>query len=234
MSENANTKHQSKSSVVILIAVIVVIIGVIGFGLYQNSDKSRNSTPDEISTTQIVTTEEPTTQEITTVAPTTAEHTTEEPATEKPTKKPTEPPTENISQEIYNAYKNIIISNSTQMYSIYDINNDGIKELIIELGETTLNTKFDIYSYDTSKGAYYTGTINGSCVLYESYKRTLKSFWAKQGSYCFSEVTLNNGRIEETTLINDYTTGEYPSIDGTELTKAYPNDLNLLASEILY
>lgn len=90
MSENVNTKHQSKGSVIILIAVIVVIIGVIGFGLYQNSDKSRNSTPDEISTSKVITTEEPTIQEITTVAPTTAEPTTEEPTTKAPE---TEPPT---------------------------------------------------------------------------------------------------------------------------------------------
>lgn len=92
MSENTNIKHQIKSSVVVLIAAIGVvigaIIGVIGFSLYQNLNK--NSTPVEISTSQVATTEEATTQEITTIAPTTAEPTTEEPTTKAPE---TEPPT---------------------------------------------------------------------------------------------------------------------------------------------
>ena len=239
MADNTNNKTQSKSSIVILIAVIVVIAGVIGFGLYQNYSKTHTNTPDEITTTQIPTTEEQTTQEVTTVAPTTAEPTTEKP-TEKPTTSPptTEQPTtlfSNNAKEIYSAYCDVINKNETQMYYVYDINHDGIKEIIIQLGIGTLNTRFDVYSYDNSKGgAYYTGTINGSRLFYESYQGNLKSFWAKQGSYCFYDITLKNGRTEETIVINDYTTGEYPPIDGNQLTQSYPNDFNLLVNEILY
>ena len=54
------------------------------------------------------------------------------------------------------------------------------------------------------------------------------------GSYIFYDITLKNGRTEETIVINDYTTGEYPPIDGNQLTQSYPNDFNLLVNEILY
>lgn len=233
MPEN-NNKNQSKSSIVILIAVVVVIAGVLGFGLYQNYSKSNTNTPDEISTTQIQTTEQQTTQEVTTVAPT-----TEEPTTEKPTEPPTtaQPTTlfSNNAKEIYSAYCDVINNNDTQQYCIYDINHDGVKEIILNLGVTTIEQHYDVYSYDTSKGgAYYTGTLNGSSLLYESYSGNLKGFWAKMGSYCFYDITLKNGRTEETIVINDYTTGDYPPIDGNELTQSYPNDFNLLVSEILY
>lgn len=239
MTDNTNNKTQSKSSIVILIAVIAVISGVIGFGLYQNYSKNNTNTPDEITITQIPTTEEQTTQEVTTVAPTTAEPTTEKP-TEKPTTSPptTEQPTtlfSNNAKEIYSAYCDVINNNETQTYCVYDINHDGIKEIIIELGVTTLEQRYDVYSYDDSKGgAYYTGTLNGSSLLYESYSGYLKGFWAKMGSYIFYDITLKNGRTEETIVINDYTTGEYPPIDGNQLTQSYPNDFNLLVNEILY
>ena len=115
MTDNTNNKTQSKSSIVILIAVIAVIAGVIGFGLYQNYSKTHTNTPDEITTTQIPTTEEQTTQDVTTVAPTTAEPTTEKP-TEKPTtaskttKPPaTEPPTETVT----------VVQNNPSVYDLY-------------------------------------------------------------------------------------------------------------------
>lgn len=239
MTDNKN----NKSSIVILIAVIAVIAGVIGFGLYQNYSKNNTNTPDEITTKQIATTEMQTTQEVTTVAPTTEEPTTEEPTTEKPTEKPTTAPQEteqpttlfsNNEKEIYSAYCDVISNNETQTYCVYDINHDGIKEIIIELGVTTLEQRYDVYSYDDSKGgAYYTGTINGSRLFYESYDGNLKSFWARQGSYCFFDITLKNDRTEEIKIINDYTTGEYPAIDGTEVYFSQPGDLSYLESEIL-
>ncbi len=236
MPEN-NNKIQNKSSIVILIAVIIVIASVLGLGLYQNYSKDNNNTPDEVSTSQISTTEEQTMQEVSTVAPTKVE-----PTTEKHTEKPTEPPTtaqpttsfSNSAEEIYSAYCDVIYNDDTQMYCIYDINHDGIKEIILDLGTSMLEQHYDVYSYDKSKGgAYYTGTLNGSSVLYESYSGNLKGFWAKQGSYCFFDIILKNGRTEETMVVNDYTDGDYPDIDGRELVQSYPNDYNLLASEII-
>lgn len=52
MPDNA----KNKSSIVILIIIALVIFGVLGYGIYQNYPKSKNSTPDEIHTTQIATT----------------------------------------------------------------------------------------------------------------------------------------------------------------------------------
>lgn len=111
MTDNTNNKTQSKSSIVILIAVIAVIAGVIGFGLYQNYSKTHTNTPDEITTTQISTTEEQTTQDVTTVAPTTAEPTTEKPTTASKTTKPpaTEPPTETVT----------VVQNNPSVYDLY-------------------------------------------------------------------------------------------------------------------
>lgn len=240
MSNETNTvaKNQNKSSIVILVVVIAVIAGVLGFGLYQNYSKTNTNTPNEIITTQITTIQEQATQEEATQEEVTQEYiTTHQTTIEATSEEPTEPPStepENISLKIYNTYLNIIRSNDTTLYHIYDINHDGVKELILGLGESTIEAHYDVYSYDESKGgAYYTGTIKGNRVFYESYEGNLKSFWARQGSYCFFDITFKNGRTEEVTLINDYTTGEYPPIDGTELYFAQPADFLYLKTEIL-
>ena len=81
MPDNA----KNKSSIVILIIIALVIFGVLGYGIYQNYPKSKNSTPDEIHTTQIATTQVQTTMQNTTVVPTTIVPTTAEPTTVAPT-----------------------------------------------------------------------------------------------------------------------------------------------------
>lgn len=132
---------------------------------------------------------------------------------------------------MYQAYLETINSNEIEGYYIYDVNHDGIAELIISIGDNLSKLHYDFYTYDDNKGLYYVGTINSSRVFYESYEGSLKTFWAKQGSYCFAEVELNNGRINENIIINDYTSGAYPDIDGVKLTESSPYDTNLLANE---
>lgn len=232
MPDNA----KNKSSIVILIIIALVIFGVLGYGIYQNYPKSKNSTPDEIHTTQIATTQVQTTMQNTTVVPTTIVPTTAEPTTVAPTtiEVTTVQPTtkaEINKEDVYQAYLETINSNEIEGYYIYDVNHDGIAELIISIGDNLSKLHYDFYTYDDNKGLYYVGTINSSRVFYESYEGPLKTFWAKQGSYCFAEVELNNGRINENIIINDYTSGAYPDIDGVKLTESSPYDTNLLANE---
>ena len=100
MPDNA----KNKSSIVILIIIALVIFWVLGYGIYQNYPKSKNSTPDEIHTTQIATTQVQTTMQNTTVVPTTIVPTTAEPTTiEVTTVQPTTKAEIN-KEDVYQAY----------------------------------------------------------------------------------------------------------------------------------
>ena len=81
------------------------------------------------------------------------------------------------------------------------------RNLLSVLANNILNKEYIsngyFYTYDDNNGLYYVGTINSSRVFYESYEGSLKTFWAKQGSYCFAEVELNNGRINENIIIKN-------------------------------
>lgn len=221
MSEGNNAKN-NKSSFVVLILVIAIIVGVIGFGVYQNMSNNQSSTPDQAVTSEEVTTVEPTTQIITTAVPTTEEPTTIKPTEPPTTKAPeTEPPTENYSFKAYTDYLNVIQSSYTEAYYLIDIDKDGIIELIAESGNSNLTRQYTFYSYKISSGIICLGNISGSSKsLYTSYNGELKSFGAKQGSYSFYEYSIVNNEIIENLVDQGYTQGDYPNLDGDYL-KSY-------------
>lgn len=115
--------------------------------------------------------------------PTTEEPTTEEPTTEPPS---TQPPTEPVAADPYPDYKwflesytwvDYVASDLSEIpadqydeywmgsYSLYDVNGDGVEELIIECGQSFFDTSYNFYTW--YEGEIYTmGAIFAESGLY--------------------------------------------------------------------
>ena len=112
-------KKQGKGSIVVLIIVAAAIVGVIAYGISQNSDKKTNNEKAVTETTSA---------ETITTEPTTEKQTTAEPTTKKPKKKPikkvketeaeTEIETEAESKQ--NVYENILKGHKFHYEDDYD------------------------------------------------------------------------------------------------------------------
>jgi len=226
MQENNNQQKQSKSSIFILIVVAIIVVGIIVFSLYQNSDnKDKNNTTAttvaiEISSSTIEETTEPKT----------------EPITEAPTTEPETQPTTQVDygKEAYIAYLETLNSekDKANLYYLYDIDNDGIEELIIETGEYSAEMECKFYSYKAGVGNIFLGSTV-DMILYGSLDGTLLGMGGKMGYYTFYEMSIENGKIVTNVTEEGYVEGEYPEPDGEYLNSYSPEYTDVLSDTFL-
>lgn len=145
----------SAVAVVLFIVLIIVLINVFGMDKGEGNNVSE-SEPYMVTTTEIQdATTEMITEEIT------------EPSTEAVSESPTEPITEEIQIDYYKTYKSTIdaaadkSTNDGREYFLFDIDSDGINELIVEEGGILAEASSVVYTINDGASEYL-GAIEGS------------------------------------------------------------------------
>ena len=102
-------------------------------------------------------------------------------------------------------------------YTVYDIDNDDVPELIILMGHYEAEYYYEVYSYDdTEKSADSAGTFEGGHVgLYGiPGENGMYAQQAFQGNETIFLITMQNGEIkQETVSTQNIGNGEYTELD---------------------
>lgn len=115
-------------------------------------------------------------------------------------------------------------------YALYDIDNDGIKELIVSEGTCNADWANDVYCVNENGLALWIGSFDRPVVLYEAPDGNgIYAVWGNQGLEEVTRITKNDSELEQELVLSDsinydedYIT--YPN----EITTAYVNDYSLL------
>ena len=137
----------------------------------------------------------------------------------------------------YNIYADVLESISEEygeaasycQYALYDIDEDGIKELITEVGYSNADWMNYVYSIDEAGEVYFVGEFARSVVLYETEDGNgMYVVWGVQGVEEVRKITKNGTELNEEMLISkelkpgeDYDTYASPiketTVDDTSL-----------------
>lgn len=115
-------------------------------------------------------------------------------------------------------------------YALYDINNDGIKELIVSEGTCNADWTNDVYCVNENGLALWIGSFARPVVLYEAPDGNgIYAVWGNQGLEEVTRITKNGSELEEELILSDSISYDedyitYPN----EITTAYVNDYSLL------
>lgn len=115
-------------------------------------------------------------------------------------------------------------------YALYDIDNDGIKELIVSEGTCNADWTNDVYCVNENGLALWIGSFDRPVVLYEAPDGDgIYAVWGNQGLEEVTRITKNGSEIEEELILSDSISYDedyitYPD----EITTAYVNDYSLL------
>ena len=110
------------------------------------------------------------------------------------------------------------------------MDNDGVKELIVEEGSSSANWRNSVYSINQDGVVYKVGTFGQDVILYEAPdKNGIYVVWGKQGMESVRRIIKNGFELEEETILEDSvgTDGEYASYPN-EITTATVDDSSLL------
>ena len=115
-------------------------------------------------------------------------------------------------------------------YALFDIDNDGVKELILSEGTCNADWINDVYCVNEYGFALGIGSFARPVVLYEAPDGNgIYAVWGNQGLEEVTRITKNGSELEEELILSDsisydedYVT--YPN----EITTAYVNDYSLL------
>lgn len=190
----SNKKKSKKSLLVVFIAlfaVIAVVLTVVFFNKSNNDNEPINNVSSSSSATQTTasTTRKSTETTTTKTTTSTAKSTTAKPSTT----------THPSNSFLANEYKNIIKSYPEAMfneYFLYDMNSDGIYELIIDYGNGIADREYIFYTY--SNGSVKSvGSFNGGHgTLYAPKSgKGLINFGGNMGSYGVQLYTLDGTRL---------------------------------------
>lgn len=116
-------------------------------------------------------------------------------------------------------------------YALYDLDDDGIKELIVSYGESTADWINDVYKYDVdSDDIYKVGDFPNDVMLYVAEdNRGLYAVSARMGYQHIYQITLENGELNSGEIMEEYTeTDDYYSNDNP-VKMAYITDRSLLS-----
>lgn len=131
----------------------------------------------------------------------------------------------------YSAYEDVLKGISDEYgeaaayceYALYDIDEDGITELITEVGHSTADWMNYVYSIDEGGKVYFVGEFARSVVLYESEVGSgMYAVWGVQGVEEVTKITKNGTELNEKTLLSkelkpgeDYDTYTRPIFEAT-------------------
>ena len=115
-------------------------------------------------------------------------------------------------------------------YALFDLDNDGVKELILSEGTCNADWINDVYCVNEYGFALGIGSFARPVVLYEAPDGNgIYAVWGNQGLEEVTRITKNGSELEEELILSDsisydedYVT--YPN----EITTAYVNDYSLL------
>lgn len=147
----------------------------------------------------------------------------------------TENDTETYESLDYSIYQEILDDilyeyDEYHQYALYDMDNDGVKELIVEEGSSSANWRNSVYSINQDGVVYKVGTFGQDVILYEAPdKNGIYVVWGKQGMESVRRIIKNGFELEEETILEDSvgTDGEYASYPN-EITTATVDDSSLL------
>lgn len=135
----------------------------------------------------------------------------------------------------YSAYETLLNDTCDEngpiyTYSAYDIDKDGIRDLILKTGISESDYVYEFYTLDENSTLVNLGSIAGaSSMLYANEKEEgLIKFHAKQGHNETVKITLADSKIVETTLEGTVDRSSY--ID-SPLREIYIDDFYLLEEE---
>lgn len=125
-----------------------------------------------------------------------------------------------------------IVINYSPQYMLYDIDNNGIMELIIDMGTSESNRTFEFYTY--KNGLINLGTVSGghSVITVPSDKNGLYLNYSHMDTAHLYRLTLDGGKIKKSTIFEnkDY---EYADKYKSTLLKEYhASDLSELNKKL--
>lgn len=145
-----------------------------------------------------------------------------------------------VSEKVidYSSYSGLLLEaedglGSYCTYSMYDMNNDGIRELILKVGTYEAEYNYHFYGLDESLSVIELGTFGGShSVIYaDEDEAGIIIVSGVQGYQTVSHITESKGKIASNTLIEgDIGTADYYS-NSSPLSVCYIKDQSLLAKD---
>ncbi len=169
-------------------------------------------------------------EEIQTEIPQTEQSESEETATEKMT--------EAVQPDYYSAYAGILSDTKNEYgdagsyctYALYDIDGDGVKELIT--GEGTCSADWGNYVYSiSSNGVYCAGYFDKTVLLYAADDGNgIYAVWGMQGVEQVRRITLVDEKVKEEEILYRQIKPDYESYATYPITiqTAYMTDFSLL------
>lgn len=130
----------------------------------------------------------------------------------------------NQSVDYYTAYQYVLEDTYKNYgeaceYALYDIDNDGVKELIVSEGTCNANWTNDVYCVNENGLALLIGSFARTVVLYEATEGNgIYAVWGRQGLEEVTRITKNGSELEEELILSD-------SISYDEDYVTYPNEI---------
>lgn len=146
--------------------------------------------------------------------------------------------TEVSESDYYSAYSGILSDTKNEYgdagsyctYALYDIDGDGVKELIT--GEGTCSADWGNYVYSiSSNGVYCAGYFDKTVLLYAADDGNgIYAVWGMQGVEQVRRITLNEGKVKEEEILSRQIKPDYESYITypIEIQTAYMTDFSLL------
>lgn len=117
-------------------------------------------------------------------------------------------------------------------YTVYDIDGDGTKELIIELGSGEADRRFYVYTFKNNK-AVYCGYIGGTHSGLYIVKGKLYRFSVSGGNWEEYKINLQNKKVSEILTFSKYYEVDYEKREGTYIEMSENTSYTELVEELL-
>lgn len=125
-------------------------------------------------------------------------------------------PSQNSAPDYYTLYGGLLDEVNAaygeyNYYYIYDIDNDGVKELLLQEGTCEADYQYYIYTIENGAAVYLDTIPGGHTMFYEDAKggsgNSILQLQAHMGYEMISRITLNNGKVS-TELLSERELGE--------------------------
>lgn len=125
-------------------------------------------------------------------------------------------PSQNSAPDYYTLYGGLLDEVNAaygeyNYYYIYDIDNDGVKELLLQEGTCEADYQYYIYTIENGAAVYLDTIPGGHTMFYEDAKggsgNSILQLQGHMGYEMISRITLNNGKVS-TELLSERELGE--------------------------